>query len=463
MSGVANTTAKELLIQWQNPGDILSLLLLIGGDIVQRAIAQLTGCTMRPFGKHGPRISISPVAFSFGWVAFGFTSLMSAVGAKTLMPAVEKSAIIVNCANSFVRQNQSWLLERLLRDYETYCEASSSDDTSFRVDIFELGTFEDDELPTSKLDRVWWYGCLTILTQLSLAIVPWVLYDDWGPAMIFLCGTLLALITSSLPQWSQEKWSGRRLDRAGVFALTRGNGHRSVMIFIGSKNSWNLELMATANSTHRPETTPMTVILAILWLCLLLCTSGLKANAWYLIGIGLLGMTQNIYAAGAVRGQATTGLKIKKSSRIPTIVGRRINITDDPNSDVDVDEAKKDIDPINEWLDQGHHADKMPPWLNSMTERDGTPGWLRPASDQERVSRTQGALKELEKWVPGAGLALLKIYFPGNLDYDDRSIRDNVNKKFWKRASHTKALRRRAELARRENEENKRTVGKGTV
>ncbi|KAI0411710.1 hypothetical protein F5X98DRAFT_380475 [Xylaria grammica] len=36
-----DSTAGELRHQWANPSDILSLLLLIGGDIVQKAIAQL--------------------------------------------------------------------------------------------------------------------------------------------------------------------------------------------------------------------------------------------------------------------------------------------------------------------------------------------------------------------------------------------------------------------------------------
>ena len=34
-------TENTFKSQWSNPGDILSLLLLIGGDIVQKAIAQL--------------------------------------------------------------------------------------------------------------------------------------------------------------------------------------------------------------------------------------------------------------------------------------------------------------------------------------------------------------------------------------------------------------------------------------
>lgn len=59
-----DNTAGSLRKQWSNPGDILSLLLLIGGDTVQKAIAQLVGYTLSPFGSNGLSIGITPVAFS---------------------------------------------------------------------------------------------------------------------------------------------------------------------------------------------------------------------------------------------------------------------------------------------------------------------------------------------------------------------------------------------------------------
>lgn len=45
---------NELKVQWHNTNDILSLVLLLGPDIVHRALAQLVGR------------SVTPVAFSFG-------------------------------------------------------------------------------------------------------------------------------------------------------------------------------------------------------------------------------------------------------------------------------------------------------------------------------------------------------------------------------------------------------------
>lgn len=61
------TASEFLAAQWRNPSDILSVLMLLGPEIVQKAIAQLTG-----------RI-ITPVAFSFGWVAFAASSILRVV------------------------------------------------------------------------------------------------------------------------------------------------------------------------------------------------------------------------------------------------------------------------------------------------------------------------------------------------------------------------------------------------
>jgi hypothetical protein len=44
--------------QWVHPGDVFTVLLILGGDVVGRALAQLAGD------------GLTPVAFSFGMVKF---------------------------------------------------------------------------------------------------------------------------------------------------------------------------------------------------------------------------------------------------------------------------------------------------------------------------------------------------------------------------------------------------------
>jgi hypothetical protein len=76
--------------------------------VVQKAVAQLTAITSPPFLPNGRRLCFTPIAFSFGWVAFAFSTLMSALGEQRLMPVqTEFPSIHVNCGNAFVRDNMS--------------------------------------------------------------------------------------------------------------------------------------------------------------------------------------------------------------------------------------------------------------------------------------------------------------------------------------------------------------------
>lgn len=58
----ASVPAGEFRAQWVTPADVFSVLLILGGDVVARAIAQLAGS------------GVAPVAFSFGITAPSPTS-----------------------------------------------------------------------------------------------------------------------------------------------------------------------------------------------------------------------------------------------------------------------------------------------------------------------------------------------------------------------------------------------------
>jgi hypothetical protein len=51
--------SHEFSEQWTNPGDVFSVLLILGGDVIGRALAQLAGSP------------VTPVAFSFGTLPSG--------------------------------------------------------------------------------------------------------------------------------------------------------------------------------------------------------------------------------------------------------------------------------------------------------------------------------------------------------------------------------------------------------
>jgi hypothetical protein len=50
----ASVSSQELREQWKHPSEVFSVLLLLGGEIVNKALAQLVGDV------------VTPVTFSFG-------------------------------------------------------------------------------------------------------------------------------------------------------------------------------------------------------------------------------------------------------------------------------------------------------------------------------------------------------------------------------------------------------------
>ena len=420
MNSTPSSTRVQLNQQLVNPSDILSLLLLVGGDVVQRAIAQLFGFYVESFRN---KVYLTPVAFSFGWVGYAFTSLASVVGDKQLMPSQpDNPSKVINCDTGYARINRSWLLGRLLRDHEMNVEKDPGTEhkaivaserwTSLRIDVFDV---EDSGKP--KIDWYWGLGWLTIAVQLGISIIPWTIWGDWAIFLITASGTALALITAGLRQWNAEKWPGRRLNKPGsdpskskskaVF-LTRGNGHRYVMMLHSSGTTWDLETLATATSDSKIETPWLLAGLAFLWTCLLITVSGLKANTWFLIGIGVLGMIQNIVAGAVKRDFGTLGLKLtlRSSNLAPGF--------DLPKS-LDAADSKEDL------------ADTTGRWQQRLT--------------YDQVPGVRGAIRELEKEYPKAGFALMLEFFPALLKYEPERYRTNAEKKFWKKAySHMKTL-----------------------
>ncbi|TLD20721.1 hypothetical protein PspLS_08442 [Pyricularia sp. CBS 133598] len=75
---IAQWTAAQIISQWAAPQDVSTVLMIIGGDVVQKALAQTTGCLY------------TPVVFSFGWVAYSFITLIAIIGDGHLLPPPEE-------------------------------------------------------------------------------------------------------------------------------------------------------------------------------------------------------------------------------------------------------------------------------------------------------------------------------------------------------------------------------------
>ncbi|KAF3931957.1 hypothetical protein ABW20_dc0101834 [Dactylellina cionopaga] len=307
---------SEFASQWRNPGDVFSVLLILGGDVVGRAIAQLAGA------------GITPVAFSFG--------------ENRLMPLPDSPGLVIHGHSGYARENSSWVIGRIIRNYDNWMDdgkeggpirthLSNMIDARWEEEKRQAGPGVEVERPqrvglcvsiyraekpapgSPGYDYVYYLGFLTIAVQLAIAAVPCGLYGNWSILLVTACGTLLAFITSSLPQWSKEKWGCRKNSNSTVI-LTKGNGSQHVIVVIGDGKGLNLEDLASPPGvvySTPPYTTRITIIsLAFLWIILLICASAIKSHTWFLLAVGGAGMLQNTYAAGCTRPPKAFGVPL---------------------------------------------------------------------------------------------------------------------------------------------------------
>jgi hypothetical protein len=206
--------------------------------------------------------------------------------------------------------------------------------------------------------------------------------------------------------------------------------------------------------------------LAILWTCLLITIAGLDQPTWFLIAIGGVGMLQNVFAAGTVRKPEASNFHLTPFAPAPTIIGRRFDCCRQFSSEsicVNKECAESDkrflekSDPrVSAEGSTPQAASEAPSSRESPSRADSPPLWREPAGVARNCTVTpgvagevhavgvHGALIELEKWVPTAGLAMVQVFFPGGLSYNDASIREKQHKDFWKAAYETATSRKKA-------------------
>jgi hypothetical protein len=347
--GSNDPTISLLRAQWTNPSDVLSVLLIIGGDLVQKALAQTSG---------GP---VTPVCLSFGWVAYSLTALVGVVGDGRLLPPPDYPAMVFNLKNGYKRDNRNWVVGRIVRDNEIFMSKKCPlDGKGIRIAVYEACPSRSASTNPGS-GRVRSIAGIVMLLQFGIAAIPWIIDREWGVLMITLIGTALAVAAGALPQWKVEKLPARKTSRKN-FALTSGNGSRDIMIVLGCGNSLDLEELAAAETprstrlwetvtylsapifesngrarTHPKSEEPMrrskvfrgipighwiTLLICVLqcfwWLALLITVAGLRSHAWYLLLVGVLGMFQNATIAGISRSPSKRGLPLKRIDTIDT-------------------------------------------------------------------------------------------------------------------------------------------------
>jgi hypothetical protein len=270
-----------------------------------------------------------------GWVAYAVTAVVSAVGENKLMPSADCACKVINGRTGYVRDNSSWIIGRIVRDFESWMDKGKRDGP-IRTHLHGMldQRWEKDKLAAEKkdpgsqnnvlrpsqaglcvslykadharqgypgYDLVYFIGFATTLFQLGIAAIPCGVFGHWGIFLVTVSGIFLSFATGSLSQWSKEKWACRRKSDKTVI-LTRGNGSQHAIVIIGDGNGFDLEDLAagpTNVDVSASYTTRIAVtLLAALWILLLITAAGIKQNTWFLLAIGGIGILQNIFVAG---------------------------------------------------------------------------------------------------------------------------------------------------------------------
>jgi hypothetical protein len=338
--------------RWSQPSDVFSVLLILGGDIVHKALAQLVGTKMTPvtfsFGKFLSVLQLPLVTDKLinpnvraGWVSYAISALYTSVSNASLMPSGSECSILVFTAkNGYVRANNSWVLSRLLRDFESWMDIAVrnklDDMMRNRHNYMRKHARKGTKIPMPKKsglcisiyepsktrkagepsrDLVYWSGFVVAIVQLTVATVPIATDRDWSVMIITAVGTVLAFLTGALPHWRTEKWFGRRNAR-NAYILTRGNGAQHALMILGNGHGLNLEDLAVGaenldTASAGWTTRALLFTLGCFWIALLIGAAGLSQPSWYLLCVGGIGMLQNLLVAGWRRKPGAIGIHIQ--------------------------------------------------------------------------------------------------------------------------------------------------------
>lgn len=273
-----------------------------------------------------------------GWVVFAVKSALSALASNSLLPDPDHSCLVVNAKSGYLTDNKSWVIGRLVRDFDkwkhasvqahvesmldarfdtqkSYAEArvtgssagiSRPTQAGLCIPVYAAGTF------SSTNDRLFYASFLVFIVQLGIAAIPLAIWGDWSVFMVTAAGSALSLLTCSLPYWNQEKWACRRISDKSVI-LTRGNGAQYAILILGDGNGLDLQELAAGSRTPAISSFARLqfTALAALWIVLLITATGVKQHAWFLFAVGAIGIMQDIYIAITYRTPESHGVPLR--------------------------------------------------------------------------------------------------------------------------------------------------------
>ena len=272
------------------------------------------------------------------------------------MPGSDTPCTVINVSSGQSRSNGSWILGRVMRDFEYWMKQDGPEVHKMVTELRQnkhkwdldqaqeqtkrtgaapkverpklaglvVSFWKVDEDKRSRVgkpgtDILFWSGVVTSIVQLGVAAIPFGLYGDWGYFLVTAAAIILCLATGAQKQWKREKWACRIFeegDKPRHYIMTRGNGAQHALVIECNGVGMNLEDLCTGfdnlDSPAISKATRLTMVgLAVLWVCLLITSSALTDNAWFLIAVGSIGMLQNIFVAGWSRKPQSLGLPLK--------------------------------------------------------------------------------------------------------------------------------------------------------
>jgi hypothetical protein len=264
------------------------------------------------------------------------------------MPAADTPCTVINAENGQSRSNGSWVLGRMVRDFEYWMgdpvrekvdelraskwkydqdQAKLKGEDPGKIErpshaglVVSFWKFDPDKKSQFKKpgrDILFWSGIFVAIVQLGLSAVPLGLYGNWGVFLVTASAILLCLLTGCQQQWHREKWACREIEagKKRTYIMTRGNGAQHAIVIECDGCGLNLEDLCTGfDNLDSPSISNATrlgmVGLGVLWVILLITSSALTDQSWFLIAVGGIGMLQNMFVAGWSRKPEALGLPL---------------------------------------------------------------------------------------------------------------------------------------------------------
>lgn len=242
---------------------------------------------------------------------------------------------VINGESGHSVENSSWILGRLVRDFYVWRDETTAQSRSQLLEAKWAELKQSDPGATRPVrtgliasiyapsrnrrsgvprrDIVYWTGLGTILVQLGISIIPITNERDWAILILTIEGTILAILTSLLPQWQSEKW-GCRTHSNDTYVVTGGKGSQNAIVILANGHGLNLEDLAAGHKRMGMTTIMSTrvaiVALSALWICFLISAAGVGDNAWLMLVVGAVGIFHNIIVAGAARRPESHGIHL---------------------------------------------------------------------------------------------------------------------------------------------------------